>query len=301
MSFQRTLRVPEKASGAGWPLPPGLGAFPLFRVEDHRERVPPSWRSRGGVFLPVYQREALWIGFGCAGARPCAIQIGVGRINAVSGLPWEDKLTARPQNYVVCPEQPWLDGIHTGEGTVRQFVAMPLGWGYSVEAQLTGAEEFGGLQIAVYEARPGISCLPRPRRPVVALPGRMEMGIAAGSEIRQKIYPDPYGLHAWNTERKACVFVHLLNSLQFRQVTGLKLPPTPISAKTYTEHGFPWFELYDESRRDIAPSETLAGVKSVGEIDRERGLADSEEAGEPLKVKESQIRRLRGPRQTRRR
>lgn len=35
---------------------------------------------------------------------------------------------------MVSPEQPWLDGIADGDGTVRQFVAMPLGSGYSVEA-----------------------------------------------------------------------------------------------------------------------------------------------------------------------
>ena len=32
---------------------------------------------------------------------------------------------------------------------------MPLGMGYTVEAQVTGEETFGGIQILVYEPRAG--------------------------------------------------------------------------------------------------------------------------------------------------
>src|SRR5215470_3778380 len=56
-------------------------------------------------------------------------------------------IRAEPQDYVVVPDQPWLDGINAGDGYVRQFVAMPLGLGYTVEGQVTGAEEFGGIQL----------------------------------------------------------------------------------------------------------------------------------------------------------
>ncbi|OAX33920.1 ubiquitin-like protein [Rhizopogon vinicolor AM-OR11-026] len=33
----------------------------------------------------------------------------------------------KKQDYVVLPEQPWLDGIATGPGTVEQFIAVPYG------------------------------------------------------------------------------------------------------------------------------------------------------------------------------
>ncbi len=45
------------------------------------------------------------------------------------------------------PAQPWLDGINTGKDIVRQFVAMPLGKGVTVEAQITDNEVVGGLQL----------------------------------------------------------------------------------------------------------------------------------------------------------
>ena len=48
------------------------------------------------------------------------------------------------------PEQPWLDGYCVEKGVIRQFVAMPLGAGYTVEEQLTGAAEHGGLQIIAF-------------------------------------------------------------------------------------------------------------------------------------------------------
>ena len=83
------------------------------------------------------------------------MQIGIGGINAVSGGAWEEGLSADPQNYLVCPDQLWLDGINAGKELIRQFVAMPLGSGTTVEAQLTGREEVGGIQIRVFEPKPG--------------------------------------------------------------------------------------------------------------------------------------------------
>ncbi|MCC6326811.1 MAG: hypothetical protein DCC43_10120 [Candidatus Brocadia sp.] len=70
VSFHRTLRIPD--DGRVYPLPPGLGAFPLFKVDDYRDCIPPLWREQGGVFMPMYQREALWLGFNAAAWKPRA-------------------------------------------------------------------------------------------------------------------------------------------------------------------------------------------------------------------------------------
>jgi ubiquitin len=53
------------------------------------------------------------------------------------------------QDYVVTPSQLWLDGIASADRAVRQFVAMPLGSRYTVEAQITGADLIGGIQVEV--------------------------------------------------------------------------------------------------------------------------------------------------------
>ena len=130
VSFMRTLRIPD--DGRTYALPPGLGRFPLRRVDDYSGRVPREWRRQGGVFLPMYQREALWIHFSTMNG-PSAVKVGVGKVCALTGARWSDALHRRPQDYLVVPDQPWLDGIVVRKGVIRQFVAMPLGLGYTVE------------------------------------------------------------------------------------------------------------------------------------------------------------------------
>jgi hypothetical protein len=263
LAFQRTLRVPS--DGRTYPLPPGFGPYPLHSVEEFRDRLPPGWMGTGHFFLSMYQREAMWIAFSAAGWKPNAVKIGVGGIDAISGLPFDGVLRDDQQNYVVCPKQLWLDGLNSRGGRVTQFTAMPLGSGQTVEGQLTGAEKIGGIEIRVYEPKPGcFPDTPPPPDPRTSMYSAVApMGIAPGGTIEQKIYPDPYGLGVWDQDNWGCSVVHILNSEQFQAVTGQRPPMTSISAQDYTERGFPWFKLYDEGEEDLAPSESLGGLKSV--------------------------------------
>lgn len=269
VSFQRTLRIPD--DGRSYPLPPGLGEFPLRLVRDYVDRVPRSWAKRGGVMLPMYQREAMWL---CFGGAPHALKVGVGKVCAISGERWSDGLRADPQNYVVTGQQPWLDGIATGRGTIRQFVAMPLGMGYTVEGQVTGEETHGGIQLQAFAPKPGR--IPRAWFADDDCDMCMEecttlsagaMGLAAGGTMEQKIYPDDYGITTWDLGASARVFVHIVSSDLWRDITGEAPPPSPVSARSYSEAGLPWFSLYDEHAKTIAPAQSLAGVKSVKQID----------------------------------
>src|SRR5437773_2488861 len=81
VAFQRTLRIPD--DGGSYPLPPGFGPFPIHRVEDFSDRVPASWRQRGGYFISMYQREAFWIALSGAPWKPNAVKVGVGQVNAL--------------------------------------------------------------------------------------------------------------------------------------------------------------------------------------------------------------------------
>lgn len=101
-----------------------------------------------------------------------AIKIYVGGVNAISGEPYKEtaetmdrrhKLITEKKNiqdYIITPQQLWLDGIASTNGTVRQFVAMPLGSGYSVEAQITGADLIGGLQFDITPVKENLSRFP---------------------------------------------------------------------------------------------------------------------------------------------
>ena len=300
VAFQRTLRIPD--DGRTYPLPPGLGVFPLYRIADYNDRVPREWAEQGGVMLPMYQREALWLGFNAAAWKPSAVKIAVGRVNAISGAPYDAILRAEPQDYIVCPDQIWLDGINAGHNAIRQFVAMPLGYGYTVEAAVTGTEQFGGIQLTVYEPKPGrfpehppeVDAHTGPVRraqPASHMPARPDMGLGAGGVMRQKIYPDPYGLEVWDQENVGSITVHIVNSAQFFAITGVAPPPTPIDAYTYTAHGLPWFDLYDEAQGDVAPPDELSGAKTI--TARDAALGESPVDTPSVDIPETQITHIR--------
>lgn len=271
IDLQRTLRIPD--DNRSYPLPPGLGSFPLFHVDDFGERLPQSWLPRGGVFMPMYQSEALWINF--SGHYPCAIKIAAGKINAVTGDEWRNELQNPPQDYVTTPGQPWLDGFTVAEGLIRQFVAMPLGQGFTAEGQLSGEEIHGGIQILVcplkaefYERlhknqdrmrRASLDTLGAP----AAAAASCEMGLAPGGLMQQHIYDDEHGIAAWDQEQVSRCFVHLLNSEQFMAITGQPPPPTPVSAKAYTKAGLPWFNHYAGDKTALKGSDKLAKLDSL--------------------------------------
>jgi hypothetical protein len=298
VSFQRTLRIPD--DGSLYPLPPGLGRFPVFRVADYAATVPAGWRRVGGVFIPMYQREALWLSFECSWWRACAVKVGVGKVDAVSGAAWDQGLHDGPQDYLVCPDQPWLDGINAGDGFIRQFVAMPLGMGYTVEGQLTGREEHGGIQVLAVEPRPG-RFPDRPPRPRVedrieacycaapaAPPAGAQMGIAAGGRMRQRIHPDPYGLDAWDPTRTGRVFVHIVSSMAFRDITGLEPPATPVSARTYTRHGLPWVRPLRRAQGRRAGQRGPRRGEGAGEMDEGLGFGPQQDDA-PVAVPSGQV------------
>ena len=107
----------------------------------------------------------MWISF--TSKVPFAIKVFVGGVNAISGdrtgnndqtvmmrrLDLMEKKKS-VQDYIVTPKQLWLDGIASDNECVRQFVAMPLDSGYSIEAQVTGQDLIGGLQFHVTPATP---------------------------------------------------------------------------------------------------------------------------------------------------
>jgi len=150
--FHRTLRIPD--DGRTYPLPPSLGTFPIAHVDDYKDKVPEKWVKHGGIMLPMWQSEAMWLQFsschvpGHAHVWPFAIKVSTGKRSAVTGKPWCK--TLREGDYLVIPEQKWLDGYAIEDGVIRQFIAAPLGMGVTAEEQITGKAEFGGLQLEVW-------------------------------------------------------------------------------------------------------------------------------------------------------
>jgi hypothetical protein len=280
VAFQRTFRIPD--DGKDYPLPPGFGNFPLLHIDDFAERIPESWLERGGVMFPMYQSEALWVLFSdwfTSSDYPFAVKVAAGKINAVTGKGWENGLNRRPQDYLVAPRQPWLDGFCVKKGVIRQFVAMPLGAGYSAEEQLTGAAEYGGLQIVAYPMkREAYERLPKRKRRYAtyamdAMPAasKFSLGLAPGGRMKQKVYDDKFKFEDWDQRYSSRCFVHTVNSLVWRQITGERPPTVPLTAKEYDQAGLPWFDLYDDGLQALEGGEPLKGLKSVKELGEEKG------------------------------
>lgn len=297
VEFQRTLRIPD--DGKVYPLPAGVGRFPLRHVDDYEKSVPAAWLKRGGVMMPMHQSEALWLNFDAD--YPFAMKVAAGKINALTGEGWAADLQRDPQNYLVLPEQPWLDGFAVSKGVIRQFVAMPLGDGYSVEEQLTGNADVGGIQLQVFPMKAEAyfrnelaEQLPTKLRDLLeelvgawisdsgiryclaaASPMLAEgaMGLGVGGTMRQEIYDDPNDFADWDTATTSRCFIHLCNSLVWRQITGSNPPHPPLTAKEYAKSGIPWFDYYRDDLRAVDGSKILGGIKSVLQMGKAKGAA----------------------------
>jgi hypothetical protein len=281
LDFQRTLRIPD--DDKTYPLPPGLGRFPLRHVDDFARRVPGPWLQRGGVILPMYQSEAMWLNFntwwrsGMGEAYPFAVKVAAGKINALTGEEWQAGLQRHPQNYLVTPRQPWLDGYCVEKGLIRQFVAMPRGAGYTAAEQITGAAAHGGLQIEVIPMRPEVYERRFPQRTVAlqvarpALAPQPAMGLAPGGRMRQQIYADPFDFSDWDVEHSSRCYVHIANSLVWRAITGRNPPTPPPTAEEYSRAGLPWFEYYAADAKALDGLDVLAGLKSILQVGDQKG------------------------------
>jgi hypothetical protein len=291
LSFQRTLRIPD--DGRDYPLPPGLGRFSLRHIEDYAKRVPERWLRRGGIILPMFQAEAMWLSFGSClsfdGEYPFALKVATGKINAVTGAPWSQPLCRDPQDYLVLPEQPWLDGYSVEKGIIRQFVAAPMGRRITVEEQLTGEAEWGGIQLLAYpmkrerfdrleaerrkiaaefsdlfafesDGEPGDAFIATLRETVLEM--RCSLGLAPGGRMHQQIFEDEFNVEDWDQEHGSRCFVTIANSADWTSITGEAMPSKPVTARDYAAAGLHWYDYYAEAPA-LDGSTVLQGVKSI--------------------------------------
>jgi hypothetical protein len=186
---------------------------------------------------------------------------------------------------------------------------MPLGWGLTVEQQITGQEEHGGIQIEVipmkveefdrrfpkYEPREektggGVlrSCsigsysssseVMSFNAAVASLDCDMsrsispDMGLGAGGQMKQDIFDDTYGLDAWDVSKRQRTFVHLANSFAWEAITGYSPHPTPCTAENYARHGYPWFDYYLDGMPVQKGGDNLKQIKSVLALGFQKGL-----------------------------
>lgn len=120
--FERKLRVPN--DGMTYKQPRQLGLVPLRQPQEFAATAPPSWLDQNEpvtVMLPLHQSEAMRIFF--HGFYPCAIKVGSGNVNAITGTDWMQKLLHDPADFVSTPKHKWIDGLTAPDGSVRPIAA----------------------------------------------------------------------------------------------------------------------------------------------------------------------------------
>jgi hypothetical protein len=74
------------------------------------------------------------------------------------------------------------------------------------------------------------------------------MGLGAGGKMKQEIYPDEYGIDTWNRDSSGRAFVHIANSMLWRDITGEEPLALQSAPSLYTEYGFPWLGSMTRAR-----------------------------------------------------
>ncbi|WP_279107548.1 hypothetical protein [Gordonia paraffinivorans] len=285
INVMRTLRVPDDDTTYG--LPPGMGTFELRTAADTWSRAH-GWTPTD-VVLPMWQAEAAWFSFHCPSDYPFLVRISVGGVNAVTGEDFAEEIDFFGEDYFEVPEQPWLDGFRVDATTVRQFVAMPLGRGYTAAEQLTGDDD-GSIRIEVTPLRADVweervaarHDIATPRMPAGAVfdgllcegvpdpDAATGMGLGAGGTITQSIATPVEPRGNWDTTATSRSTLRIVNSADWEALTGTRPHHEPPTIAEYVEHGYPWFEWYDDSLARQGDSK-FSSIKTVKEIGAEKG------------------------------
>jgi hypothetical protein len=112
--------------------------------------------------------------------------------------------------------------------------------------------------------------------------------------MRQEIFKDTHDFSDWDLSLSSRCFVHLCNSLVWRQVTGSNPPHPPFTAKEYAKAGVPWFDYYHDDLSSLSGSTVLDELKSVvalGEAKGEKPLPDNSSIEPKLIVQYGNSRR----------
>ena len=211
----------------------GNDRVPLFHIDDYTQDLPDAWVKRGGLIAPVRSGQKLRIKL--SGNYPFAIKIATGKVNAITGEPWSDHLNFDQQDYLLSSRQSTFSGFRRPDGTIHQFVVSPMGVGATIEEEVTGAAEFGGIQLVAYplsastyqksrsETRFSINLSPEAEERIKAA-ALKPLGLAAAEPVQEElIKADYYSPQDWDTRQSRRCFIHLLDREDFLRITGRRM------------------------------------------------------------------------------
>ena len=131
IEFKRTMRLPE--DNKIYDLPAHWQLF-ITGCEILQRTSTLICAGKRRNFIPVYQKEA-------------QVKLYAGSMDFLTDSSAPDPQTLGKQDHIVRPLQRRLYRFQISSKRARQFVAMPLGYDYGVEAQITGSEFLSGIQL----------------------------------------------------------------------------------------------------------------------------------------------------------
>jgi hypothetical protein len=159
-------------------------------------------------------------------SRPHALKLGDDSIDVVSGRRFDpDTLTADPQNYLVIPDQPWLDGSSRATASCASSWRRRSGRGHRGVA----------ITLSLFRRGPD-ACLVlhTPRSETIERAGEIldrvdrepPLGLDANGRVRQRIYADEWRDRTSGTRsRSGRPYRPLVDAVAFEAVTGIAAPP----------------------------------------------------------------------------
>jgi hypothetical protein len=235
----RTTTVPEDSQLHVGPRV--LNQLPIRVVDDYS--LGGELKRRGGVIVPMAAGDACRVELRARGGA-IAVRVGTGKINIVNGQHWDDRTPPKRGDHLCVTGAIAIDGFVASCGTVRQFVAHPMGFGLTAEEMATGSAVWGGLQIQaipmtraslllhlreiegeVMHDIPAFAPKPTPPQPFLN-------GFGRGGTIEQQLMLSTFDSDAWDLGAAIRCFVTLMDHSAFEDLTGEKVarPDPPNSA-----------------------------------------------------------------------
>ena len=224
--FRTTVAPTESAKGF---VPRALNQLPIRVVDDYP--VGGELKRRGGVIVPLVDGDACRIELRVHGGAVAA-RVGAGKINALSGEAWNDRVPPQPGEHLCVRKPICIDGFLASGGNAQQFVAHPMGFGSTAEERETGSAIWGGLQIqaipmteealslhlrdidgGVMHDIPAFAPRPTPLEPLL-------LGFGRGGSIKQHLLLDTFEPDAWNLAAAIRCFVTIMDQSAFESLTG---------------------------------------------------------------------------------
>jgi hypothetical protein len=92
------------------------------------------------------------------------------------------------------------------------------------------------------------------------------LGVGAGGNIVQHVEADTNDPRLWDVENSRIINIQLLDARSFTVVTGLPPPSTPITAETYAEYGFPFFQVWRDEALGAGVAGNWGRIRGAAEI-----------------------------------